>query len=211
VHGCKTASPEETTTATTPKPVSLSYYAAPCGRGEPVEYPTTGAVELPSPDPKCSELGVKEGDACGEVDKKCVLKPPVEVEFPPGAGTKRTMRASYMVCRAKPFEVGPCPQSLASVKKDIQYLSDAERTRLAADVRDLRVVRYRYKSEADDATPTVGFLIDDAPDAPFVDRREGRVNLYSYASAIAVAVQEEQRSCAELRERVERLERAEKR
>jgi len=201
IAACNSAEPAA------PTQPALSWYRAPCGRGEPLEVPLANPVEIASTEPKCADLGSKEGDACTETDKKCVVDPAVEGEFPPGSGNKHRMRASYMVCRAKPFDPQPCPQSLASVKKDIHYLSDAERAAIAADVRDLRVVRYRYKTEDDGASPTVGFLIDDAPNASFVDRAEGRVNLYSYATAIAVTMQQQDEELAALRRRVEELER----
>lgn len=201
---CKTDTTVEPAAPTKP---AFSYYRAPCGRGEPVEVPLANPVEVPSPEPKCADLGVKEGDGCTEQDTKCVVDPAVEGEFPAGSGQKRRMRASFMVCRAKPFDPQPCPMSVAAVKKDIHYLSSSERAAVAADVRDLRAVRYRYKSETDDASPTVGFIIDDAPNASFVDPGAGRVNVYSYATAIAITVQEQEAELAALRRRIEQLER----
>ena len=60
------------------------------------------------------------------------------------------------------------------------------------------------KSEPDSASPTVGFIIEDTKDAPFVET--SRVNLYSYVSAAVLTIQEQDREIRELRARLDRLE-----
>ncbi len=95
---------------------------------------------------------------------------------------------TYLKCLPPLYSPG-CPSSTASSKKDIQYLTPLEVSEAAREIRDLPLVRYRYKSQADGVTPTVGIVIEDVPGASFVDRENQRVNLYSFVSATAAAYQ----------------------
>jgi hypothetical protein len=64
-----------------------------------------------------------------------------------------------------------CPSSTAKVKKHIEYLTPAEVSEAAREIRDLPLVRYRYKTQGDGVTPTVGIIIEDVPRASFVRPR----------------------------------------
>lgn len=68
-----------------------------------------------------------------------------------------------------------------------QYLTPADVSGAAREIRELLLVRYRYKTQGDGVTPTVGILIEDVPGASFVDHETQRVNLNSGVSATAAA------------------------
>jgi hypothetical protein len=52
----------------------------------------------------------------------------------------------------------------------------------------------------------MGFIIDDAPSAPFLTPHGERVNLYGYLSAAVITLQEQQATIEELRRKVDALE-----
>lgn len=87
---------------------------------------------------------------------------------------------------------GGCPISLRSAKKDIQYLSPAERDALATELLGTRLARYHYKNEPPDARLQLGFLIDDQPQSPAVMGDQSHVNLYGYTSMTVATLQAQQ-------------------
>ena len=100
----------------------------------------------------------------------------------------------------------PCVSSTAKVKKHIEYLTPAEVSQAAREIRDLPLVRYRYKSQGDGVTPTVGIIIEDVPGASFVDHESQRVNLYSFVSATAAAYQAQAKELDDLKARLSAVE-----
>ena len=105
-------------------------------------------------------------------------------------------------------EVGSaCPISLRRAKRDIRYLEDRDRARLAADLERIRLATYRYRDPADGQGTRLGFIIDDSPDIAAVDAARGRVDLYGYASMAVAALQQQARELARLRREVARLRR----
>lgn len=191
--------------ATNDGPSARQYYANPCGSGDPVDCQFTNPVEVPDPSTKkCSELGIVEGQACTTENTRCVLVP-ARREADGGPGCRQS--ASYLTCLAdKPTNVGGCPQSTAKVKKNIRYLGDAERAAVSRDILDLRIASYDYLRETDGPSPSIGFILEDAPAAPFVMAARSRVDMYSYVSSLVVTVQEQQKQIDELRRAVERAD-----
>lgn len=81
---------------------------------------------------------------------------------------------------------GGCPISRARYKRDIAYLSAAERERVYRDLLAIPLASYAYKSDPA-ATPQLGFILEDVEPSPAT--RGDRVNLYGYLSMAVNAVQ----------------------
>lgn len=183
----------------------LHFYADPCGTGDPVGCVFQHPVEIPdSTIKKCSELGRKSGDACTTENERCVLTAAMQEG---DAGGFCRQSASFLTCLPHPrqLDVGGCPVSTRRAKTNIHYLDDQERTKLARDVLQLAIASYDYKSDADGPSPSLGFMLEDAPDARFVMREHSRVNLYSYVSSLVVTAQEQQKQIEMLRREVDAL------
>jgi len=93
--------------------------------------------------------------------------------------------------------------SSRDAKEGIVYVDEAERKRLASEVLGLRLATYSYKPGVDPSVPAdhrcLGFIIEDAPEAPFVVHQRREVDLYGFASAMLATLQEQQKT-------IERLE-----
>lgn len=99
--------------------------------------------------------------------------------------------------------------STRKAKTDIAYVTAGERSALARDALAIPLARYRYKTEAKDARRRLGFIIEDQPDpSPAVLADRNHVDEYGYTSMLLATVQEQAKQIADLRERVEQLERA---
>ena len=92
-----------------------------------------------------------------------------------------------------------CPISQRAAKRDIDYVSPAERAQLAETLLSTRLARYHYRAQ-DAATPRhLGFIIEDQPNSPAVLPRGDRVDLYGYTSMAVAAIQEQAQELARLR------------
>jgi hypothetical protein len=100
-----------------------------------------------------------------------------------------------------------CPVSLRSAKRDIRYLTDADRARLAAEVERIRLATYRYIDPTNGQGTRLGFIIDDSPGIAAVEADRGHVDLYAYASMAVAALQQQAREIAELRREIALLKR----
>jgi len=99
-------------------------------------------------------------------------------------------------------------QSRRAAKTDIDYVTDDERDELAREALEIRLARYRYKSEPPDARRRLGFLIDDQPDpspAGLEDREH--VDQYGYTSLLLATVQRQEKEIHALEARLHELER----
>lgn len=189
---------------------ALTWYSHPCGNGDPVSRTCeegVATVEITDPDwPTCASLGMSEGDPCTTSGDKCVLQAADACEDDP---TQVMNSASYLWCQTAPFEDQECPQSTSSAKEAVRYLEQPDREAIAGEVLGLRFARYRYLPEASaDRSEQLGMIIEDAPDVVFVEGQ--RINLYAYASALAVTVQEQDARIRALEARLGALEAGEK-
>jgi hypothetical protein len=127
-----------------------------------------------------------EGASCGERDARC---DPVD-----------DCNALLVCTDSDPTEApGGCPISQRAHKRDIRYVDDTRRARLARELLDLRLAEYAYKGERAGVPARLGFIIDDAPRSPAVRPDEQRVDLYGYASMAVATVQQQQREIEALR------------
>lgn len=91
-------------------------------------------------------------------------------------------------------------------KKDIDYVTDAERKELARETLDVPLARYRYKTEPESQQRHLGFIIDDQPtSSPAVQSDLTHVDLYGYTSMLVATVQEQQKQLDALRAEVDDL------
>jgi hypothetical protein len=101
-----------------------------------------------------------------------------------------------------------CPSAVPSrraVKKNIQYLSDADVQKLHDDLLRFKLASWQYMLPgASDATH-VGFIIDDVEPSPSIAENGTTVDLYGYASMAVAAVQTQQREIDELKREVAEL------
>jgi hypothetical protein len=99
-------------------------------------------------------------------------------------------------------------ESRRSAKADIAYVDDREIEALAEAALEMRLARYRYKNEPEDARRRLGFLIDDQPDpSPAVLEDRAHVDMYGYASMLLATVQHQEKEIRSLEERLASLER----
>jgi hypothetical protein len=160
-------------------------------------------VAVPSEETTCAQLGIEKGKRCQLGEPSC-LDGPMLVERDAATSPCR-QAAEHLLCLPG-FEDKGCPSSTAKVKKHIEYLTPAEVSEAAREIRDLPLVRYRYKSQGDGVTPTVGIIIEDVPGASFVDHENQRVNLYSFVSATAAAYQAQAKELEALKARLAAVE-----
>ncbi len=176
-----------------------------CSPTNPVVTDTRGTL--------CADLGIRQGDRCGPGDPSCVQTRGLRDGPGPDGGVVDSgplgpcvLQTEWLTCLQAGNRSVWCGSSSASVKKQIEYLTPAEVSEAAREIRDLPLVRYRYKSQGDGVTPTVGIVIEDVPGASFVDRENQRVNLYSFVSATAAAYQAQAKELDELKARLAAVE-----
>ena len=144
---------------------------------------------VPTPGvPVCTDESV--GDACGPRDARC------EIE-------NSGCNVDLLCTDSDPATM--CPISQRSKKRDIHYVTPAERARLAGELLDTRLATYRYRSEAPAAPARLGFIIDDQPDSPAVQPSGERVDLYAYTSMAVAAIQAQAETIEKLEREVVRL------
>ena len=81
----------------------------------------------------------------------------------------------------------------------------SERERIAGDVARLKLATYEYRDPALAGKRHLGFIIEDVPGSPAVDRDGNMVDLYGYASMLVAAVQAQGEEIAKLKAELARL------
>ena len=105
------------------------------------------------------------------------------------------------------MNVGACPLSTKSAKRDIAYVDREETERLHEELMGVRLATYRYKT-GDDA-PHLGFIIEDmSRSSPAVLPSRERVDLYGYVSMAVASLQQQQHEIDALKAEVAALKRA---
>jgi hypothetical protein len=113
-----------------------------------------------------------------------------------------TQTNGYLVC-------GNGTISRRAYKDDIHYVDEKERAALARQALEIQLAHYRYKAEPEKSSGHLGFIIDDQPDpSPAVHADRTHVDEYGYTSMLLATVQEQQAQIAELKSRLESLERS---
>ncbi len=100
-----------------------------------------------------------------------------------------------------------CPLSRRAFKRDVHPLNAAEIDQVYAQLRNIKLTTYRYKSEPASAAPRLGFIIDDTASEYPINGDGNSVNLYGYTSMAVAAIQAQSQEIAALRAEVARLRR----
>jgi hypothetical protein len=100
-----------------------------------------------------------------------------------------------------------CPISTRRAKKDIRYLSPDEIGATAAQALHLRLATYEYKASPYAGRRHLGFIIEDSPTVPAVDRDGDLVDLYGYTSMLLATTQAQQQQIEALKQQIESLSR----
>ena len=159
----------------TPQAAALNWYST-CG--DPV---CSGYAGPFAGEPLCTTQ--KAGDGCPTAGAQC---------------DPQNQCNARLVCAAKDpkLQVGGCPVSRAQYKRDIRYLSDAQKAQIHAEVQRLRLATYRYRGAGPEAPQRLGFLIDDVERSASstlgrsaVDAERDQVDLYGYTSMVVAALQ----------------------
>ena len=150
----------------------------------------------PNADATCPEGMPLLGTACTTEGKTCT--------YACGTGNGRICKQGAWYSA----NGGPCPVSSRRAKKNIVYLNEIERQRIASDVARLRLATYEYRDRALAGKRHLGFIIEDVPGSPAVDRDGNMVDLYGYASMLVAAFQEQSREIADLKAEIAHLKRA---
>jgi hypothetical protein len=170
-----------------------------CSTGGPVSLCTgspTWHCAAPNADATCPEGMPLLGTACTTEGKTCT--------YACGTGNGRICKQGAWYSA----NGGPCPVSSRRAKKNIVYLNEIERQRIASDVARLRLATYEYRDRALAGKRHLGFIIEDVPGSPAVDRDGNMVDLYGYASMLVAAFQEQSREIADLKAEIAHLKRA---
>ncbi|HEY2729520.1 MAG TPA: hypothetical protein VGK52_06230 [Polyangia bacterium] len=93
------------------------------------------------------------------------------------------------------------------MKKDIRYLSAGDVAAMASETLRLRLATYEYKAAPYAGRRHLGFIIEDSPAVPAVDRDGDMVDLYGYTSMLLATTQVQQRQIEGLKNQVEALSR----
>lgn len=99
-----------------------------------------------------------------------------------------------------------CPISTRTQKDAIHYVNEQELQQLADEVAQVKLARYYYKQDTN-KTPHLGFIIEDRPQSPAVERDRGRVDLYGYTSMAVAALQVQSKQLKAQQQQLEAMQR----
>ena len=187
-------------------PKEFRLYAHPCGNGDPISRtcldPADSIEVFPENEVSCEKMQLAEGDPCSVIER-CVEKSAIACKDNP---EQIVASATFLYCRNEldwmEGDAG-CPVSTRTAKRNIHYLSADAKAGLAKEILGLQLAKYEYKpSVSKDQEQKIGFIIEDIPHSSFVKKKESRLDLYSYVSALVATVQKQQKEIEELRKEI---------
>jgi hypothetical protein len=110
---------------------------------------------------------------------------------------------SLLLCATSDPKQRGCPVSRMRFKKDIRYLSAAERAGYRDQLLSLPLATFRYRGAPDRSRLHLGFMIDGHESLACVDG--DTVDLYGYASMAVAALQSQEQEIGELRKELREL------
>ena len=110
---------------------------------------------------------------------------------------------SLLLCAQSDPKQGGCPISRMRFKKDIRYLSAADRAALRDQLLSLPLATFRYRGAPVGSRLHLGFMIDGHESLACVNG--DTVDLYSYASMAVAALQSQEKEIAQLRDELRQL------
>lgn len=164
-----------------------------CSIGPPSWYcpmPETGAGCPPTREPNFGSACDVEGAVCSYFGFMCGQRERVCSQGHWTAGQQTS-----------------CPVSSRQAKKDIRYLSPEEIRTTAAQALRLRLATYEYKAPPYAGRRHLGFIIEDSPTVPAVDRDGDLVDLYGYTSMLLATTQAQHQQIEALKHEVASLTR----
>jgi len=90
-------------------------------------------------------------------------------------------------------------------KRDIEQLDDNALKNIYAELRQIQLTTYQYKTDPASSPRRLGFIIDDTKTAYPINADGESVNLYGYMSMAVAAIQVQSREIAALRAEVKQL------
>lgn len=160
-----------------------------CVEGDPIWQ-----CEAPHADPSCPAARPLLGGLCSVEGKTCV--------YGCGPGGVRRCSAGAWVAGKDTI----CPVSSRRLKRDITYLSAAERAAIADQLLATRLATYEYSDPALRGRRRLGFILEDQQPQSFAtDAEHDQVDLYGYASMLVATAQAQQRQIAQLQHELRAL------
>jgi len=199
----------------------LAFSCGPPVQRAPDSCPNNDEVDVVDAAAKsCATLSIKSGDGCEKKGETCVASWAKTCKSGifkhPQGTTSNTMQEApkqqvVLTCVNKQEEMTKsattmCPVSRAYAKKGISYLTGAQQFELSQKVLGLKLATYEYKPEYSSIPgPQLGFIIDDQPRSSILTSDGGRVNLYSYISAVVATLQEQKKEIETLKKELNSL------
>ncbi len=167
-----------------------------CGVGQICESATCQASPCFGGGPTCAAGSACCGQSCCDATQVCCVLP----------GPVSSWGCAAADAGCTPGCMGPnCPISSKRYKKDIEYVSPAQRDTLHDELLRLPLATFRYKTEDATARPRLGFMVEDATSPNCVAAPGDRVDLYGYTTMAVAAVQAQEQEIRDLRAEVARL------
>lgn len=182
-----------------------------CAADRAAGFPACGCAAMPT----TADDGTTDPGGTTAAQVTCTAAGLCESTFKPEVCGTQICTANQTCCSGMPLPEpkcydganAPCPISQRKMKKDITYLSEADKQRLSAELMSFPLATYRYKTESASEREHLGFIIDDvAPSAAVLPSGE-RVDLYGYSTMTVATLQVQAKQIAELRQQVEDLRR----
>ena len=132
----------------------------------------TWHCDAPNADPACPAAMPLLGTSCSSSGQSCT--------YACGSTGARLCKQGAWYAASG----GPCPVSTRRAKKDIVYLAETDRKRIADDLARFKLATYEYRDPALAGKRHLGFIIEDVPGSPAVDRdgnMVGFVRLHQHA------------------------------
>lgn len=99
-----------------------------------------------------------------------------------------------------------CPLSSRKFKDNIRYVDDGQLEQLHEEALHIRLATYNYKAQFEDPTARhLGFIVEDDPNSPAVDRPYDRVDLYGYLSMTLATIQVQEKEISDLRHELDSM------
>jgi len=154
---------------------------------------TTWHCAAPNADATCPAGIPALGSACAVEGKTCT--------YACGDGNGRVCKQGYWFSATG----GPCPVSSRRAKKDIRYVDDKDQRALAEALLRFKLATYEYTDPALAGRKRLGFIIEDVPQSPAVDRDGNMVDLYGYTSMVVAALQQQAKEIERLKQELSSL------
>jgi hypothetical protein len=101
-----------------------------------------------------------------------------------------------------------CPVSRRAFKRDVHELDPGELDRVSAELAEIKLATYQYKTDPAASPRRLGFIIDETKSSYPINADGASVNLYGYVSMAVAAIQTQSREIEGLRAEIARLKRA---